>query len=52
MVFFEGTPTEGEKVFKKTYKKLLTNAKGYGILNWLSRERQQRTLKTEQYVKP
>ena len=37
---------------KNKIKKLLTNSIAYGNINKLSLRQQQRTLKTEQYVKP
>ena len=44
---------DSENEVQKTFeKKLLTNAKSCDIVNELSLRRQQRTLKTEQYVKP
>ena len=37
---------------EKSLKKLLTSDRECDIVNELSRKRRQRTLKTEQYVKP
>ena len=45
-------PLRQRERFEKTFEKLLTNEKSYDIVIWLSQVRQQRTLKTEQYVKP